>query len=280
MAVNQLPQRLGLHPFSNGSSDSTSRSDLASSHIVALGASVGGLQAISTILAKLLATFPAPIVIVQHLSPHTPSQMADILSRRTALQVKEAQEGDCLKAGMVYVAPPARHLIVSSDEKLSLSDADKVHYCRPSADVLFLSLADSVGARAVGVVLTGGDGDGTAGIQAIKAAGGTTFAQDEGSSKDASMPRHAAATGDVDFVLPLPDIAAVLVALVSPSKVVNSGEVGLPNNKCGTGNGCKTRFVLGGTVRRGRVAACRRRITACTRRCHRGLQEAVFDTHS
>ncbi len=234
MAVNQSPQRSGLHPFPSEHSDPTHPtdypSDPTSRRVVALGASVGGLQAISTILAKLPASFPAPIVIVQHLSPHTPSQMAHILSRRTALQVKEAEAGDRLRAGAVYVAPPAWHLLVSSDEILFLSDADKVHHSRPAVDVLFLSLAESCGDRAVGVVLTGGNCDGTAGLQAIKAAGGTTFAQDEQSSEDVSMPRHAAATGAVDFVLPLPDIAAALVALVSPSTVVRSGEAGLSSN--------------------------------------------------
>lgn len=227
MAVNQFPQRSGLHPFSIGSSE---HSDPILRRVIALGASAGGLQAISTILAKPPASFPAPIVIVQHLSPHSPSQMAAILSHRTALQVKEAEAGDRLRAGTVYVAPPAWHLIVSSDEILFLSDADKVHHSRPAVDVLFLSLAESCGDRAVGVVLTGGNCDGTAGLQAIKAAGGTTFAQDEQSSEDVSMPRHAAAAGAVDFVLPLPDIAAALVALVSPSIAIRSGEVGLPSN--------------------------------------------------
>ncbi len=158
----------------------------AADHVVAFGASAGGLRAISSILADLSSSFSAPIVIVQHLSPRSPSQMAEILGRRTPLQVKEAEEGDCLKPGTVYVAPPARHLLVRKGETLSLSDTDKVHYCRPSADVLFLSLAESCGERSVGVILTGGDG--TAGIRAIKAAGGVTFAQDEKSSENSSMP--------------------------------------------------------------------------------------------
>ena len=95
-----------------------------------------------------------------------------------------------------------------------------MRHCRPSADVLFSSLAASVGARAVGVVLTGGDGDGADGIQAIKGAGGVTLAQDQQSSQDFSMPRSAAATGDVDLVLPLTEIAQRLIALVGHQTVV------------------------------------------------------------
>ena len=184
------------------------------SRVVAIGASAGGLHALSLILAALPPSFPAPILVVQHLSPNFPSQLAHILSRRTVLHVKEAEEGDRIQAGHVYIASPASHLLVCPDGTLSLSDTDKVRHCRPSADVLFSSLAASVGARAVGVVLTGGDGDGADGIQAVKGAGGFTLAQDQQSSQDFSMPRSAAATGDVDLVLPLTEIAQRLIALV------------------------------------------------------------------
>ena len=190
------------------------------SRVVAIGASAGGLHALSLIVAALPPNFPAPVVVVLHLSPDFPSNLAHILGRHTDLNVKQAQQGDRLRAGWVYVAPPGRHLLVCPDGTLSLSDTDKVRHCRPSADVLFSSLAASVGARAVGVVLTGGDGDGADGIQAIKGAGGVTLAQDQQSSQDFSMPRSAAATGDVDLVLPLTEIAQRLIALVGRQTVV------------------------------------------------------------
>lgn len=187
-------------------------------HIVAIGASAGGLHALSLILPTLPADFPAPVLIVQHLSPDFPSQLAHILSRHTDLRVKEAEQGDHIQAGWVYVAPPDRHLLACADGTLTLTHTHKVHHCRPSADVLFASVAAVYGARAVAVVLTGGDGDGSAGIQAIKAAGGVTIAQDLPSSEQPSMPRSAAATGAVDQVLPLTDIAAALVALTGSEK--------------------------------------------------------------
>jgi len=142
--------------------------------IVAIGASAGGLHALGLILAALPADFPAPILVVQHLSPDFPSQLAHILSRHTSLHVKQAEEGDRLQAGWVYVAPPGKHLLACADGTLALTTTPRVHHCRPSADVLLTSVAAGFGARAVGVVLTGGDGDGAAGIQAIKAAGGVT----------------------------------------------------------------------------------------------------------
>ncbi|MGI4791807.1 MAG: chemotaxis protein CheB [Janthinobacterium lividum] len=187
-------------------------------YVVTIGASAGGLNALSVILAALPQDFPAPVLVVQHLSPDFPSKMVHILGRLTSLPVKEAEEGDCIQAGHVYVAPPAKHLLVNPDLTLSLSLSPKVHHCRPSVDVLFRSAAISCGTSAIGVVLTGGDGDGSAGIHAIKAAGGITMAQDLPSSEQPSMPRSAAATGNVDYVLPLSEIAAALVALVSSNE--------------------------------------------------------------
>jgi two-component system chemotaxis response regulator CheB len=181
---------------------------------VALGASAGGLQALSAILADLPADFPAPLVVVLHLSPSFTSRLPEILARQTSLRVKAAQEGDLLYAGWIYIAPPARHLVVLTEGILSLTETEKVHYCRPSVDVLFQSVAASFGERAIAVVLTGADGDGAAGILAIRAAGGVTIAQDEGSSQNAGMPRAAAETGAVDYVLPLKAIAPALVDLV------------------------------------------------------------------
>ncbi|MGI4789140.1 MAG: chemotaxis protein CheB [Janthinobacterium lividum] len=202
-----------LDPFSPLSGGNAA--SLSQSRIVAIGTSAGGLNAVSLILSALPASFPAPILVVQHLSPEFPSKLASILNNLTDLRVKEAEEGDCLQPGHVYVAPPGTHLLVNPNQFLSLSLSAKVHHCRPSVDVLFRSVATTFGPRAIGVVLTGGDGDGASGIQGIKAMGGVTIAQDLLSSQQPSMPRHAAATGDVDFVVPLPDIAALLMTLVN-----------------------------------------------------------------
>jgi two-component system, chemotaxis family, protein-glutamate methylesterase/glutaminase len=186
--------------------------------IVAIAASAGGLKALSQVLAHLPAEFPTAVVIVQHLDPRYRSLMADILSRRTRLQVKQAEEGDPLRLGNVYIAPPNRHLLVNPDGTLSLSQSELVHFVRPSADLLFDSVAASYKDRAIAVVLTGTGNDGTMGVQAIKKMGGTVLAQDEETSEFFGMPSAAIHTGTVDFIFPLPEIAAALVSLVMASE--------------------------------------------------------------
>ena len=182
--------------------------------VVALAASAGGLTAISRILSAFPDDFPAAIVIVQHLAPRHRSLMASILSRRTSLQVKQAEEGDCLSPATVYIAPPNRHLLVNPDGTLSLSQSELVHFVRPSADLLFESVAASYRHCAIAVVLTGTGSDGAMGVQAIKKMGGTVVCQDEESAEFFGMPDAAIQTGDVDFVLSLGEISSALVTLV------------------------------------------------------------------
>ncbi|MGH8070337.1 MAG: chemotaxis protein CheB [Candidatus Entotheonellia bacterium] len=182
--------------------------------IVALAASAGGLGALSHILAALPAGFPGTVVVVQHLDPRHRSLMAGILSRRTRLQVKQAEEGDCLYPATVYIAPPNRHLLVNADGTLSLTQSELVHFVRPSADLLFESVAASYKDRAIAVVLTGTGRDGAMGIQAIKKMSGTVIAQDEHTSEFFGMPGAAIQSGSVDFILPLDEIAAALATLV------------------------------------------------------------------
>jgi len=180
--------------------------------IVALAASAGGLTALSHVLSALPNGFPATIVVVQHLDPRHRSLMADILSRRTPLKVKQAEEGECLNPATVYIAPPNRHLLVNRDRTLSLSQSELVHFVRPSADLLFESVAASFKDRAIAVVLSGTGSDGSMGVKAIKKMGGTVIAQDEKSSEYFGMP--GAAAQNADFVLGLEEIAPALVNLI------------------------------------------------------------------
>ncbi|WP_414624870.1 chemotaxis protein CheB [Calothrix sp. CCY 0018] len=184
------------------------------SHIVVITASAGGLNAISEILSKLPSNFPAPIAIVQHLAPKHPSMMAEILDKRSPLSVKQAQAGDKLYPGKVYIAPPDLHLLVNLDGCLSLSHSEKVRFVRPSGDVLFKSVAASFKEKCIAVVLTGMDGDGAAGVQEIKKNGGIIIAQDQATCKYFSMPNSAIQTGDVDFIMPLESIARCLMYLI------------------------------------------------------------------
>jgi two-component system chemotaxis response regulator CheB len=182
--------------------------------IVAVASSAGGIYALQEVLGALPVDFPAGVVIVQHLDPRHRSLMADIMSRHTRMHVKQAQEGDRIEPTKVYIAPPNKHLLVTPDKTLTLTDSELVHFVRPSADLLFESVASTFKHRAIAVVLTGTGTDGSMGVTAVKKMGGTVIAQDEESAEFFGMPAAAIGTGNVDFVLPLSEIAYALVQLV------------------------------------------------------------------
>jgi two-component system chemotaxis response regulator CheB len=175
------------------------------------------------VLAALPADFPPAIVVVQHLDPRHRSLMADILSRRSALPVKQAEEGDKLRPGTVFIAPPNKHLLVNPDGSLSLTQSELVHFVRPSGDLLFESVAASYKNRAIAVVLTGTGSDGSMGVKAIKKMGGTVLAQDESSSEFFGMPNAAIQTGCVDFILSLGEIPPALITLVQTGEIDELG---------------------------------------------------------
>jgi two-component system chemotaxis response regulator CheB len=179
--------------------------------------SAGGVQALGAILAALPADFPAAIVIVQHRTARGPFQLPEVLSRRTVLRVEQAREGTAMRPASVFIAPPDWHLLVNEDGTLSLSHSAKVRSVRPSADRLFESLAASFGERAIAVVLTGAGSDGSGGVPLIKRMGGVVIAQDAATAEVPGMPLSAKATGAADRVLPLEEIAAALVTLVTTS---------------------------------------------------------------
>lgn len=181
--------------------------------VVVIAASLGGITAIAQLLSALPADFPAAIIIVQHLNPTHPSLLVDLLSHRTALSVKWAKQGDALQPGIVYIAPPDHHVLVNRSDRISLSQSPPVQFVRPSANVLFESVASRYSERTIAVVLTGLGSDGAQGVQAIKQHGGRVLVQDWATSKAFGMPQAAMKTGSVDFVLPLHVIARALVAL-------------------------------------------------------------------
>ncbi len=182
--------------------------------VVAIGASAGGLAALTVVLSGLPASFCAAVLIVQHLAPHHRSLMAEILGRSSAMPVKQAEQGEPVNTGTVYIAPPDRHLLVTPDRHVTLSQSELVHFLRPSVDLLFESIASTYKERAVAVVLTGTGSDGSTGVRAIKKMGGTVIAQDRVTSQSFGMPQAAIKTGDVDLILPLDEIANNLVTLV------------------------------------------------------------------
>ncbi|GGV18140.1 chemotaxis protein CheB [Streptomyces spectabilis] len=185
---------------------------------MAVASSAGGIHALSVLLGDLGEDLPVPVLVVQHLDPRHRTVIADVLARRTELQVKLAEEGERVLPGTVYVAPPDRHLLVGSDGVLALSNSALVHFVRPSADLLFESMAGAYGPQAIACVLTGTGVDGAMGVDAVKTRGGTVIAQDPQTAEFKSMPEAALGTGAVDFVLPLEEIAAVIRGLVETKR--------------------------------------------------------------
>jgi two-component system chemotaxis response regulator CheB len=141
--------------------------------------------------------------------------MPEIIGRRSKLPIAQAADGMELEPGHVYLAPPDYHLLVNRDATASLTSSELVNFVRPSADLLFESVAAAYGERAIAVVLTGTGKDGSIGVTAIKKRGGTVIAQDEESSEFSGMPLAAIRTGTVDFVLSLDEIPGALQLLVS-----------------------------------------------------------------
>jgi two-component system, chemotaxis family, protein-glutamate methylesterase/glutaminase len=182
--------------------------------VVALGASAGGLNALSQVLKGLPKTFPSSIVVVQHVSPGHKSWIADLLGRSTQLTVKQAEHGEIMLPATVYIAPPDEHLLVAPG-KVQLAHSQLVHFSRPSIDLLFESVAGTYGSRSIGVILSGSGKDGSAGIRTIKEAGGATMAQMPDKAEFRHMPEAAIDTGCIDFVLPLEKIGGKLTELCS-----------------------------------------------------------------
>ncbi|WP_327352500.1 chemotaxis protein CheB [Streptomyces sp. NBC_01304] len=182
--------------------------------IVAVASSAGGVQGLIALLGALGPELSVPVLVVQHLDPRHRTVIAEVLSRRTELPVKLAEADEFAMPGTIHIAPPDRHLLIGSDGRLTLTSTELVHFVRPSADLLFESVAGAYGPRAIACVLTGTGKDGAMGTEAVKSRGGTVIAQDPATAEFPGMPQAAVDTGAVDFVLPLDEIAAVIRGLV------------------------------------------------------------------
>ncbi len=180
--------------------------------IVGIGASAGGLEAFTQLLRNLPNDTGMGFVLIQHLAPYTKSLLSEILGRITQMPVLEVTDGMSVEQNHVYVIPPNKKMVISQGV-LKLTPREYTNGKHMPVDSLFFSLASDRGSKAIGVVLSGGDGDGTLGLETIKAEGGITFAQSEESAKVDSMPHTAAATGIVDFILPPEEIALEIVRI-------------------------------------------------------------------
>jgi two-component system, chemotaxis family, protein-glutamate methylesterase/glutaminase len=179
---------------------------------VVIGASAGGVEALSVLLPALRPGLVAALFIVLHLPRERSSLLVEIFSRKCALPVREAQDKEPVEPGTVYFAPPDYHLLLEDGPALALSADGLVNFSRPSIDVLFESAADVYGRGLLGIVLTGGNDDGAAGLAAVKAAGGLTVVQQPAEAQISAMPEAALKRVPSSTILGLEQIAALLRA--------------------------------------------------------------------
>lgn len=180
---------------------------------IVMGASAGAVEALMAILPELPADFPLPVLVVIHVPPDRKNALAALFADTCRVEVKEAEDKEEIRGGVVYFAPANYHLLVETDRTLSLSVEEPVHYSRPAIDVLFETAADAFGERLMGIVMTGASKDGAAGLRAIGEAGGLTLVQDPGTAEVAVMPMAALGAWPAARPLSLNGIAALLTTL-------------------------------------------------------------------
>ena len=180
---------------------------------VVIGASAGGVHALLSLFSGLPAHFHLPIVTVLHLSSGRDSQLPEIFRRRMTLDVREAADKEKIKPSTLYFAGPGYHLSVETDRSFSLSCEEPMHYSRPSIDVLMASAADAYGSSLAGILLTGANVDGAAGLARIGGRGGITVVQDPTEAEVPIMPQAAIGRSPPSFILTLDDIRNLLLEL-------------------------------------------------------------------
>src|ERR1051326_4992659 len=193
--------------------------------VVGVGASAGGLEAFEQLLRALPSDTGMAFCLVQHLAPRHESILSELLGKATNMPVVEVTQGMRVQANHVYVIPPNADMSIA-DGELHLTPMSPDRALRMPIDSFFRSLAETYQSRAVGVILSGTASDGTLGLQAIKAMGGVTFAQDDESAKYNAMPRNAISAGNVDFVLPPHGIAHELKRIATHIQIFTADEKG------------------------------------------------------
>jgi two-component system chemotaxis response regulator CheB len=199
--------------------------------IVVIGASAGGIVALQRLASRLPADFPASVLIVVHLARESAGMVPEILARAGPLPASNARHGEALLHGHIYVAPPDRHLLLIEPGKIHIGHGPKENRFRPAVDPLFRSAAVTYGARNIGIILSGALDDGTAGLCAIKNAGGLAIVQDPAEAQVPSMPVSAFRHVAVDYVLTMEKMAALLPELVREvPRTSAAGRGSVPDN--------------------------------------------------
>jgi two-component system chemotaxis response regulator CheB len=184
--------------------------------LVVIGGSAGGIDALLALLPALPPGFTLPVVCILHLPPDRESRLAELFADRLALPVREAADKEAIRPGTIYFAAPGYHLSIEHDRTFSLSCEPPVQFARPSIDVLMDSSADACGPGVAGILLTGANQDGAAGLARIAECGGLTIVQDPAEAQASAMPEQAIRRRAPDLVLPLAAIAALLPLLEKP----------------------------------------------------------------
>ncbi|MCF8230105.1 MAG: chemotaxis protein CheB [Bacteroidales bacterium] len=177
---------------------------------VVIGASAGGLNAFKTFLPKLEKNFSLPLMLVQHISPQSDNYMTTHLDKLCKIKVKEAEEKETIKKGTAYFSPPNFHMLIEEDKSISFSVENKVNYARPSIDVLFETASYAYKNKLIGIILTGANNDGAAGLKKIQELGGFTIVQDPEEAEVDTMPLSAIKIMKPDKILKLKEIADFL----------------------------------------------------------------------
>jgi two-component system chemotaxis response regulator CheB len=180
---------------------------------VVIGTSAGALAALSALLPVLPADYPLPILIVVHIRPDRDCVIPQLFQAKCAIRVREAQDKEEIAPGTVYFAPPDYHLLVEQDRSLSLSSDEPLYFSRPAIDVLFETAADAWSEALVGIVLTGANQDGAAGLRAIVDAGGLAIVQEPQGAYATAMPEAAIALCPQAKIMTIEDISAFLLDL-------------------------------------------------------------------
>ena len=180
------------------------------SEAVVIGVSAGGVNALKVIFSNLSENFKIPVIVVQHLHPHSDAFLPTYLNSLSQMQVKEAEDKEPICEGTAYIAPANYHLLIEEDRTLSLNTDERVNYSRPSIDVLFNSAADVYGSKLIGIILTGANDDGVRGMQKIKKLGGLAIVQDPQTAEADFMPKSVINKVTVDHVAAIDKISVLL----------------------------------------------------------------------
>lgn len=178
--------------------------------LIVIGGSAGSLDVILKLVPRLHAAFTVPILLVLHRNKTNENRLINLLSNKTHLRVKEAEEKEQIAAGTIYIAPPDYHLLIEKDRSFSLDASEKVHHSRPSIDITFESAAMVYGEALVSILLSGANADGAEGLKTVQESGGVTVVQTPESAEQPFMPKQAMNLFTVDLVLDPDEIAVIL----------------------------------------------------------------------